>query len=264
MRKYKSSNDLDAPVWWLKCFDKGHPPQTRATLMTPEMSFDCLLVSDDPAVVCTIDPILQELSICTSSCPDPSKAAGILGQVSTDLVIVDLDKDNSMDLVNRICSLQNQQKPTMVAVSRTDQVVPGVHIVLRKPVTHESGLNSLRRAYSRMLQDFRKHTRFALMMSAKAVDENGRTIPIIVTNIGQGGFGFTTKERVKAGEILTMRIALPGLGREIHIRARVVWTRDYGASGCAFVHLSPFDSQLLNAWLESKYRIKKPLIPVEV
>lgn len=232
--------------------------------MTPEMSFDCLLVSDDPAVVCTIDPILQELSICTSSCPDPSKAAGILGQVSTDLVIVDLDKDNSMDLVNRICALQNQQKPTMVAVSAKDQAIPGVHILLRKPVTHESGLNSLRLAYSRMLQDFRKHTRFALMMSVMAVDESERKIPIIVTNIGQGGFGFTTKERVKTGEILAMQIPLPGLGREIYIRARVVWTRDYGASGCAFVHLSPFDGQLLNAWLESKYRIKKPLIPVEV
>lgn len=232
--------------------------------MTPEMSFDCLLVSDDPAVVCTIDPILHELSICRSSCPDPGKAAGILGQVSTDLVIVDLDKEHSMDLVNRICSLQGQQKPTMVGVSATDRAVPGVHIVLRKPVTHESGLKSLRSAYSRMLQDFRKHTRFALMMSVTAIDESERRIPIIVTNIGQGGLGFTTKELVKAGEILMMQIPLPGLGREIHIRARVVWTRDYGASGCAFVHLAPFDSQLLNAWLESKYRIKKPLIPIEV
>ncbi|MFZ0734873.1 MAG: PilZ domain-containing protein [Candidatus Sulfotelmatobacter sp.] len=232
--------------------------------MTPEMSFDCLLVSDDPAVVCTIDPILQELSICTSICQDPKKAAGILSQVSTDLVIVDLDKDNSIDLVNRICSLQNQQKPTMVAVSAGDQAIPGVHILLRKPVTPESGLSSLRRAYSRMLQDFRKYTRFALMMSVNAVDEDQRTIPVIVTNIGQGGLGFTTKQRVKSGNILSMRIPLPGLGSEIQIRARVVWTRDYGASGCAFVHLSPFDSQLLNAWLESKYRIKKPLIPVDV
>jgi len=232
--------------------------------MTPEMAFDCLLVSDDPAVVCTIDPILQKLSICTSTCQDPGKAAGILGQVSTDLVIVDLDKDNSMDLVNRICSLQNQQKPTMVAVSARDHAIPGIHILLRKPVTHESGLNSLRRAYSKMLQDFRKHTRFALMMSVNATDEHQRTIPIIVTNIGRGGLGFTAKECVKAGDLLSMRIPLPGLGREIHIRARVVWTRDYGASGCAFVHLSPFDTQLLSAWLESKYRIKKPLIPVEV
>lgn len=232
--------------------------------MTPEMSFDCLLVSDDPAVVCTIDPILQELSICTSTSHDPGKAAGILGQVSTDLVIVDLDKDNSMDLVNRICSLQNSQKPTMVAVSAKDQAIPGVHILLRKPVTHESGLTSLRRAYSRMLQDFRKHTRFALMMSVNAIDENQRTIPIIVTNIGQGGLGFTTKERVRTGEVLSMAIPLPGLAREIHFRARIVWTRDYGASGCAFVHLAPFDAQLLSTWLESKYRIKKPLIPVEV
>jgi len=232
--------------------------------MTPEMTFQCLFVSDDSALACTIDPILEELSICRSSCQDPGKAAAILAQVSTDLVILDLDNDSSIELVNRVCSLQNQQKPTMVGVSATDQSMPGIHILLRKPVSHESGLNSLRRAYSRMVQDFRKHTRFALMMSVIAAYEDRRTVPIIVTNIGQGGLGFTSKESVQQGDVLFMRIPLPGLGREIEIQARVVWTRNYGAAGCEFVHLSLIDHQLLRAWLESKCRIKEPLVPVEM
>jgi len=53
---------------------------------------------------------------------------------------------------------------------------------------------------------------------------------------------------------------LPELENEISIQARVLWTRPYGAAGCEFVQVPPFDMHLLHAWLESRYRIKKPLI----
>ena len=41
--------------------------------MSPEMAFQCFLVSRDPAVVSTLDPILRDLSICTDVCRDASK-----------------------------------------------------------------------------------------------------------------------------------------------------------------------------------------------
>jgi hypothetical protein len=225
------------------------------------MAFDCLLVSHDPALVGTIDPILQDLSISTSVCSDPTKASDILRQVSTDLIVVDLEDEDSTELVKRLSGSEAHQKPTVVGVSSTDRALPGVHVLIRKPVTAESGVHSLRRAYSRMLQDFRKYTRFALMTSVMAQDENDRTIPIIVTNIGLGGVGFTTKKKIESGTTLSMQVPLSGMGA-IRIRARVLWTRDYGAAGCEFAHLSEADHQLLRAWLETKFRIKKPLIPV--
>lgn len=232
--------------------------------MTSEMSFDCLLVSRDPAAVCIIDAMLQDLSICTSVCADPAKAADILQQVSTDLIVIDLENHNSIALLNLICGLQDRQKPTVVGISTTDEAVSGVHLLLHRPITQASGLKSLQRAYSRMLQDFRKHTRFALMMSLFATNERDQTVPIIVTNIGRGGLGFTTKQKIECGSILSMQIPLPGIGSAIGVRARVLWTRDYGAAGCEFVHLSRFDEKLLHEWLESKYRIKKPSIPIEM
>jgi hypothetical protein len=252
---------LVAEVQFLK--DAAAPPRLENSHMTPEMVFDCLLVSHDPAVVCILDPILQDLSMSTSVCPDAAKASDILRQVSTDLIVVDLDNEDSTELVNRLGRSELHQKPTVLGVSATDRALPGVHVLLRKPFNQQSGMNSLRRAYSRMVQDFRKHTRFALMTSVVARDENDSRISIMVTNIGQGGLGFTAKTKIESGTILSMRIPLSGLGNHIDVRARVLWNRDYGAAGCEFVHLSDFDGQLLRAWLESKYRIKKPLIPVE-
>jgi hypothetical protein len=87
-----------------------------------------------------------------------------------------------------------------------------------------------------------------------ATDDDNGTLPITVTNIGEGA--------LRIGGILSFRMRLPELKNEIAIQARVLWTRPYGAAGCEFVQVAPFDLQLLNAWLESRYRIKKPLIPV--
>lgn len=230
--------------------------------MTPELAFQCFLVSRDPAVICTLGPILQDLSVCTDVCPDPSKVVDVLGQVSTDLLVVDLEDECSMKLIGRLYESHVHQKPTILAVSTRDRAVRGVHVVLRKPVTRESGLKSLRTAYSRMLEDFRKHTRLAVMTSVLASDENNRTISVIVTNVGEGGVGLSAKETLTIGRTLSFLLPLPGLKSEIHVQARVLWTRNYGAAGCEFVHISHLDKQLLYAWLESRYRIKRPLIPV--
>jgi PilZ domain len=135
-------------------------------------------------------------------------------------------------------------------------------VILRKPVTHESGLTSLKAAYSRMVRDYRKHTRFAVMAPVAATDEDTRTVEVTVTNIGEGGVGLTSVETLRIGGTLSFRIRLPELKNEVSIQARVLWTRSYGAAGCEFVHIPTFDLQLLHAWLESRYRIKRPLIPV--
>ena len=230
--------------------------------MIPEMAFQCFLVSRDPAVLCTLNPILRDFSISTDVCPDPSKVGNLLEQVSTDLLVIDLEAASSSELLRQVYESHMHHKPTILAVSAMDRAVPGVHVVLRKPVTSESGMKSLKVAYSRMLLDFRKHTRFALMTSVLATEENKRALPVIVTNVGQGGVGLTTKEKLAIGSTLSFRIPLPGLKNEIDIQARVLWTRDYGAAGCEFVHVSRFDLQLLHAWLDSRYRIKKPLIPI--
>lgn len=230
--------------------------------MTPEMEFECLLVSHDPTVFGTMDRILQDFSVRTNVCSNPSRAANLLAEGSTDLIVIDLEGEGSSELMmHSIYKSRLGQKPTILAVSAVDCAVPGVHIVLRKPVTPESGVKSLKAAYSRMVQDFRRHTRFALMARVFASDENNRILSVTVTNIGQGGVGLTTKEKLEIGSIVSFQVPLPGLGSPIQIRARVLWTRQYGVLGCEFVRVPPGDLQILHAWLETKYRLKKPLIP---
>ena len=229
--------------------------------MTPEMAFECLLVTPDPVSLTTLHGILQGFSIATRVCPHASNAANLLAEGSTDLIVIDLDAETSSEFLQQITTLK-RQKPTVLGLSRTDSISPGVHVVLRKPVTHERGVMSMKVAYTRMVRDYRKHTRFAVMTHVVATDEDNRTLPLTVTNIGEGGVGVTSVESLRVGGTLFFRMRLPGLENEISIQARILWTRLYGAAGCEFVQTPPFDRYLLHAWLESRYRIKKPMIPV--
>lgn len=230
--------------------------------MTPEMAFACVLVSNDPAVLNAMDPLLRSFSIQTSVCPNSSKVGDLLNEGDADLIVIDLESASYTELQEQLRKAQARQKPTVLGVSAMDRAVPGVHVVLQKPVTAESGLRSLKTAYTRMLRDYRKHTRFALMASVLATDEGNETFPLTITNIGAGGVGIATNERIAVGTTLSFRVGLPGLEKTISIRARVLWARQYGVAGCEFVHMPPFDTQLLHAWLDSRYRIKKPLISI--
>jgi hypothetical protein len=227
--------------------------------VTSDMAFECLLVSRDPGVVCVMNKLLDNLSISTSLCLSSSKAFDQLSGGSTDLVIVDWEED-SAEFLNKARSLSGWQKLTVVAVSSTGSRVPGADVVLRKPVTGESGAKSLKAAYSRMLYDHRRHARYALMSTVSASDDKGWFGNVTVLDIGDGGVGLSTKREFTVGETLSFRILLPGTARAIYIRARVQWTRQYGAVGCEFLSIPPVDLNILRDWLTSRNPIKKPVV----
>src|ERR1035437_4893931 len=166
------------------------------------MAFECLLVSRDPGVVCVMNKLLNNLSISTNICLSSSKAFDQLSGGSTDLVIVDWE-DGSAEFLNRARKFSGWQKLTVVAVSPTDCPVLGADVVLRKPVTDESGAKSLKVAYSRVLYDHRRHTRYALMSTVSATDDKSRFVDVTILNIGDGGVGLSAKQEFTIGDTLS-------------------------------------------------------------
>jgi CheY-like chemotaxis protein len=229
--------------------------------LTSDMAFECLLVSRDPSVVSTMSKLLGGLSINTNICLSSSKAVDQLAECSTDLIVVDWE-DDSADLLRRIKMSGRWQKPTVVAVSSVDVAEQGVHVVLRKPVTAATGAKSLKAAYSRMVHDYRRHARYALMSSVQATGENNRLVDVTITDIGDGGVGLSSREEFTIGEVLAFHLLLPATERAIYIQARVQWARNYGAVGCEYVRIPPVDLDILHDWLKSKAQIKKPLVEV--
>jgi hypothetical protein len=74
--------------------------------------------------------------------------------------------------------------------------------------------------------------------------------------------GLSSKENLTVGDELTFALQLPQTPRAIHIHARIIWTREYGAAGCDFLDIPPTDRAMLRDWLKAKTLVKKPLISV--
>jgi hypothetical protein len=227
--------------------------------MTSDMAFECLLISRDAGVVGVMNRLLDKLSICTNICLSSSKALEHMGAGSTDLVIVDWQEDSG-ELLRKIYQISPWQKPTVVAVSFQDDRVSGAHVVVHKPVTDQSVARSLKSAYTRMLYDHRRHTRYAVMKAVKVTDQKHRLLDMTLTDIGDGGVGLSSREQVILGDVLSFRVVLPGCEKAIYVDSRVQWTRDYGAIGCEFVRIPPVDLNILHDWLRSKVQIKKPVV----
>jgi hypothetical protein len=230
--------------------------------MTADMAFECLFVSRDPEVFGTISRILRELAISTNLCLRSSEAFTQLAGGTTDLVVIDWEGESSSNLLHDIWKSTVSKKPTIVAISTLGAPIPGAHIVLKKPLTAESGTKSLKAAYSRMLLDHRRHARYPLMISVEAADASNRTVPVRITDIGEGGLGLVAKVGLIVGDVLSFRLSLPGSIRGIYIQVRVLWTRDYGRVGCEFLRIPPVDLDILQSWITGKCQIKKPVVAV--
>ena len=226
--------------------------------MTSEMAFECVLASTDPEVLRTVNRTLIDLAISTKICFHPSQAQRAIAEGSTDLIVIDLIDEQSLELLREIWKSGLKHKPTIVGISRCDQSIPGVHVQLTRPVTGDSSLKALKAAYSRMLLDYRRHARRALMISVTAIDESSHEIPVTVMDIGYGGVGLRIRRESHVGQVLSFPLLLPGANKTIHIEARVLWKRDFGRTGCEFVRIPPVDLSLLHDWLKRKITIKRP------
>lgn len=230
--------------------------------MTSEMAFECLFISSDPKLFGTISAILREFSISVQICLRTGKALDMLRSSKSDLVVIDWEGEDSGDLLQKIWQDKSNKKPTMVAISSNDFRIPGAHIVLKKPVSRDSAMHALKSAYRRMVIDHRKNVRHALMMPISATRENGREISAIVTDLGDGGVGLCSREKLSVGDELPIQLRLPGAQREVFVQVRVVWTRDFGRAGCEFVRIPPVDLMILHDWLKSKSAVKQPRITI--
>ena len=230
--------------------------------MTPEVAFECLLVSGDAGLRYTMSEVFHNFSIVVENCITTSKACEVFPQRNPDLVAIDWDGDASSSLLHTIWSSPHRRKPTILGISGDARAIPGAHFILRKPVTSQSATESLKSAYQRMLLDYRLKARFAVMRRLNAQDGEGRNFTVMVTDIGEGGMGLTSKENLTVGDELSLALHLSETRQPIHIQARIIWTREYGTAGCDFLNLPPVDRDILRDWVKAKTQVKKPLISV--
>ncbi|HEY1676595.1 MAG TPA: PilZ domain-containing protein [Candidatus Sulfotelmatobacter sp.] len=232
--------------------------------MTPEMTFECLLVSKDPEIFGTLHRILRDLSIRTRICLTAANASELLMEGRTDLLVIDWGGESCGELLlsaDGICA--EGRKPIVVAVAADERAIPSSAAILRKPLTQDAGTRCLHSAYSKMVRDLRRQIRVPVMTSSVATDLRQRPLPVKILNLGDGGVGLICSQDLAAGDILSFSVSLPGLRKEVSVEARVLWTQPNATAGCEFVRISHSDLEVMLDWLRSRCQIKKPLIDLD-
>src|SRR5262249_31468063 len=188
--------------------------------MTSEFAFECLLVSHDPGLRCTMNEIFHNFSIVVKTCLTAPKACEIIPERNPDLVAIDWDGDASSSLLHTIWSLPHRRKPTILGISGDARPIPGAHFVLRKPVTSRSATKSIKPARRRILLNYRRKARSAVMPCLNARDAEGRNFSVTVTDIGESGMGLSSNEKLTVGDELSFALPLPQTRKALHIQAR--------------------------------------------
>lgn len=226
--------------------------------MTPEMELECLLVCKEDMAYRTLSRVLCDLSIAVDHCVSAEGARSSLAEGSHDLIVLEWEGSESSKLVHQLWS--KHKKPTVVAICEDSSPVTGAHFTISKPVTYDAAMSSLRLAYSRMLLEYRLHTRFAVMTDTIAKDQHGRTFAITVLDIGDRGVGIKSQRPLISGTELTFALPLYGIPSPLTLQVRTVWTRNYGTAGCEILSMAPRDRDYLRDWLQKRVRIKKPAV----
>ena len=227
--------------------------------MTPEIVFECLVVSDDNQVLSLMNCALDRLSIDVERCANPVKGLELLAKRDVDLVVCDCKgAPGEIELLNRVLTSDRKRKPTLITVVDSPFLAlgaksAGAHVIIRKPLTRESSAQGLKAAYSRMVREERRAARYAIMRRVLAKNQRGELVPITITDISEHGIGLFSKKKIDVGELLRFELALSNATPSITVQARLLWTR-HSLGGADFECMSDADRRFLHGWLASRVR----------
>jgi hypothetical protein len=223
--------------------------------VTPEMQFKCLLLCSDEGAFSILQRVLGELFITVDHCLDCATARLSLNDGSHDLAILDDEGPETSELAYHI--QDKNKKITVIAIAEYGHPTAWAHFTIPKPLNIGSAIECLSSAYSRMLRDFRVNARHALLQRVFVTGHSGREFFAMISDIGENGFGMKTSEVLQVGEILSVAVSLPGVQSPLEIKARVIWSRDYGIAGCEIVTMPSADRNALRDWIKNQIRATK-------
>jgi AmiR/NasT family two-component response regulator len=225
--------------------------------MTPELVFECLIVSEDNQTLSLMSQALERLSIDVKRCAAPAEGLELLSKHNVDLVVCDCKGTaDESKLLDRVLKGNRKRKPTILRVAEGTFSGCGTrnseaHVEILKPLSQESIAQGLKTAYSQMVREERRHARHAIMRRVLGMNTAGKLVAFTISDISERGVGLFSKCKIDAGELLGFDLELTNPTRVIKSEVRVLWMR-HNLAGAVFEGMSDADRESLRYWLTHK------------
>jgi CheY-like chemotaxis protein len=221
------------------------------------MALNALLLSEDPAVLQVLRPLLPEIGLETDQCSSAENARKLLTNRKYEAIIVDADLTGAFEFMASLRQLPMTRNAIIFSMtsstSMTAAFQAGANFVLEKPLSSERALRSFRAAHGLILRERRRYYRHPV--STPAILEYGiKTEAVMLTNLSEGGMAIEVDSPLIAGQMLKWKFDLPGTKTSLEGKGEVSWTDDTGHAGVRFVHVPQAFKVVLEEWLTQRTR----------
>ena len=232
-------------------------PKPAPSPQKQSMTLQSLLFTADQYVVHHLRSVLRDLGIGTEVCPQAERAGECLRSRHFDLAILDCDAAGVDDVIGQLRTAPSSRgAPTFLIgpADRSAQTPLGEQAsqILTRPLSLEQTWRALRSARQQMEFTRFRYFRVGVETDALLLRSEARRVHARARNVGVTGAGLLVPVPLGSGEMLGLRLELPGCAHAIESQAEVVWSSGKGEAGLRFTLLADDCRAALEAWIAKR------------
>ncbi len=217
---------------------------------------ESLLLSQDRAVLATLESACATVGITPIVCAGEAQAAALLRSRKFYGLIVDTNQLQvaSAVLTTARASASSRNATSIVVRAGSSNAVSGT-FCLRKPVPSELATRTLRAAKGLMLNEFRRYYRHPFVLPVTIAKDSGGELQASTINVSCRGFATKAVfENLATGDVVRTRLTLPD-GNYVEMKSKLVWSEP-NVSGFQFEGSLARDRQRLEDCLATRLPLK--------
>jgi hypothetical protein len=226
-----------------------------------QIPLTALLLCNDAQALIPIERTFEDYGIPALFCPNSNAAQDSLNRRKFDLLVLDFDEPGANELVDFQAMDARGVPSVIIALAEDPDILKRmlsrrVHFTIRKPVTGNVMVHTLKAAYSMIVTEKRISFRHSVRIKADAsiLDRRERQTlgPSIIRDVSHTGLRLQTESIVARDSTIFVDFELPDEGEQIHTIGKVIWSTAQGHVGIQFRFIAPLELRSLRSWLGAR------------
>lgn len=214
-----------------------------------------LLVSSEPSAVEMLIHIMEQMGIHTEVCVDLKTARRNLSANKYEGLVIDLLLgESSLELLKSLPDFTSNKGAVSCAIlsdahQKASAFQAGANFILERPLDSHTAFRTIRAGYPMMIRERRRYFRCPVETPTFVTAEPNPGFQATSVNLSEGGMAILSPVEMKVGQILQMRLRVPGKSHFIDVSGEVCWTDGSGRIGVQFTEISASVSEAIESWL---------------
>jgi CheY-like chemotaxis protein len=221
------------------------------------MGLECLIVTEDPALLGDMQATLGAREVSLRSSQDSKSAVELAIRRHLDGLVVDCDVPGGTSALDQLRNSRANRQTLMLAVvsesaKEREAIELGADFALNKPVQQTRLNNILELAIPKMEREHRRYFRYPLDLRVQFRDPLERAfIEGSIQNVSEGGLAIKLAHPIKLKGVVIVEFELPSVGPQLfHGKAEIVWSNSF-VMGLRFLYIEKEAAACFHSWLNS-------------